>query len=41
MPWAVAGVAALIVQALVPGFWFIVAGSLSGAIAGGFLDERE
>lgn len=41
MPWVVAGAVALVVQAFVPGFWFIVAGSLSGALAGGFLDERE
>ncbi|NWG24433.1 MAG: AzlC family ABC transporter permease [Pseudorhodoplanes sp.] len=41
IPWVIAGAVALAVQATVPGFWFIVAGSLSGAIAGGFIDERK
>lgn len=41
VPWAAAGVVALLVQALVPGYWFMIAGSLSGAIAGGFIDERR
>ncbi|MBZ0138471.1 MAG: AzlC family ABC transporter permease [Pseudorhodoplanes sp.] len=41
VPWAVAGAVALLVQALVPGYWFMIAGSLSGAVAGGFVDERK
>lgn len=41
IPWAVAGAVALTVQALVPGFWFIVAGALSGAVAGGFVDDPQ
>lgn len=41
IPWAVAGGVALAVQALVPGFWFIIAGALSGAVAGGFVDDRR
>ena len=40
LPWAVAGGVALLVAALVPGWWFIIAGSLAGGIAGGFIDER-
>jgi len=36
--WAIAGVVALAVQYLVPGWWFIVAGSIAGAVAGGFLE---
>lgn len=36
--WAIAGAVALAVQYLVPGWWFIVAGSIAGAIAGGFLE---
>jgi 4-azaleucine resistance transporter AzlC len=36
--WLVAGVVALIVQHLVGGWWFIVAGAIAGSIAGGFLD---
>jgi predicted branched-subunit amino acid permease len=39
--WAVAGVVALAVQSLVPGWWFIIAGSLAGALAGAFLEERR
>ncbi|MBX3552884.1 MAG: AzlC family ABC transporter permease [Pseudolabrys sp.] len=38
MAWAIAGAVALAVQYLVPGWWFIVAGSIAGAIAGGFLE---
>jgi 4-azaleucine resistance transporter AzlC len=40
IPWAIAGAVALIVAALVPGWWFIMAGSVAGGIAGGFIDER-
>jgi 4-azaleucine resistance transporter AzlC len=39
IPWAVAGGVALLVAALVPGWWFIIIGSVAGAIAGGFIDE--
>ena len=35
VPWAVAGVVALIVAELVEGWWFIVAGALAGSIAAG------
>lgn len=35
LPWAVAGVVGLAVAALVPGWWFIVAGALAGSIAAG------
>jgi predicted branched-subunit amino acid permease len=38
--WAIAGIVALVVQHLVPGWWFIIAGSLAGALAGAFLDEK-
>ena len=40
IPWAVAGGVALLVATFVPGWWFIIAGSLAGGIAGGFVDER-
>jgi predicted branched-subunit amino acid permease len=33
-------VVALIVQHLVAGWWFIIAGSLAGALAGALLDEK-
>jgi predicted branched-subunit amino acid permease len=37
--WVIAGAVALIVSYLVPGWWFIVAGALTGSIAGAFIDE--
>jgi predicted branched-subunit amino acid permease len=39
--WAVAGIVAVAVERLVPGWWFIVAGSIVGAVAGGYLDEQN
>jgi len=39
--WAVAGAVALAVQSLVPGWWFIIAGSLAGALAGAFLEDKR
>ena len=38
LPWAVAGAVALAVQALVPGYLFIIAGALAGMAAGAFAD---
>ena len=40
LPWAVAALVGISVQALVPGYVFIVAGALAGALAGAFLDDR-
>jgi predicted branched-subunit amino acid permease len=40
IPWAVAGIVALVVAALIPGWWFIMAGAVAGGIAGGFVDDR-
>jgi 4-azaleucine resistance transporter AzlC len=40
IPWAIAGGTALLVAALIPGWWFIMAGAVAGALAGGFIDER-
>jgi predicted branched-subunit amino acid permease len=39
MPWVVAGAVALTVHWLVPGWWFIIAGAVSGAISAGLMDE--
>jgi len=39
LPWAIAGATALIVQYLVPGYWYVVVGALAGAFSGGFIDE--
>ncbi|MGA7211565.1 MAG: AzlC family ABC transporter permease [Pseudolabrys sp.] len=38
--WLVAGIVAVAVERLIPGWWFIVAGSIVGAVAGGYLDEQ-
>ena len=38
--WAVAAAVAFAVQHLVPGWWFILAGAIAGALAEGFADER-
>ena len=40
VPWAVAGATALAVQALAPGYAFILAGALAGMLAGAFVHER-
>ena len=39
VPWAVAGLTALAVAALVPGWWFIIAGALAGTISAGLTDD--
>ena len=38
LPWAVAGITALVVQALVPGYAYIVVGALAGAVLEAFRD---
>jgi predicted branched-subunit amino acid permease len=40
IPWIVAGVVALVVDYLVGGWWYVVAGGLAGSLAGGFVDDR-
>jgi predicted branched-subunit amino acid permease len=37
--WVVAGAVAIIVQQLMGGWWFIVAGAVAGSVAGAFLDD--
>jgi predicted branched-subunit amino acid permease len=39
VPWAIAGLVALAVQALLPGYLFIVAGALAGLLAGALTDD--
>jgi len=39
IPWVVSGVVALAVHWLLPGWWFIIAGALSGAVSAGLMDE--
>lgn len=40
LPWAVAGAVAVTVQHFVPGFWYVIAGTLAGAIAGGLTGDE-
>jgi predicted branched-subunit amino acid permease len=39
LPWAVAGCVALIAQRLAPGYVFIMAGALAGALTGAFMGD--
>jgi 4-azaleucine resistance transporter AzlC len=39
IPWAVAGVVALMVHWLLPGWWFIIAGAVSGSLSAGLMDD--
>lgn len=41
LPWIIAGLVALVTAKLVAGYAFIIAGALSGALAGAFLDDRS
>lgn len=41
VPWAVSGIVALTVHWLLPGWWFIIAGAISGAVSAGLMDEPE
>jgi predicted branched-subunit amino acid permease len=38
IPWLVAGIVSLIVHALMPGYFFIIAGALAGVAAGMLLE---
>jgi predicted branched-subunit amino acid permease len=40
IPWLVSGVVALLVHRLVGGWWFIIAGALSGSISAGLMDDE-
>ena len=40
-PWAVAGVVALAVEIFAPGYLFIVAGALAGALTGALLENAD
>lgn len=40
LPWAIAAIVAVATQALVPGYLFIVTGSLAGALAGALIRDR-
>jgi 4-azaleucine resistance transporter AzlC len=40
VPWAVAGAVAVAAAQYLPGSWYLIAGAVAGAIAGGMQDER-
>ena len=40
VPWAVAGTAALIIRAVLPGHYYLVLGVIAGAIAGALLADE-
>jgi predicted branched-subunit amino acid permease len=39
--WGVAGIVAVIAEQVLPGYWFIIIGAVSGALIGGLLDESQ
>ncbi len=39
LPWVISGAVALAVHWAVPGWWFIIAGALSGSVCAGLIDE--
>ncbi len=41
LAWVAAGAVALLVQQLVGGWWFIVAGAVAGSVVGGLIDDRD
>jgi predicted branched-subunit amino acid permease len=41
LPWAVAGIVALAVEALAPGYLFIIAGALAGALTGALTKDAH
>jgi hypothetical protein len=41
LPWGVAGLVGIAVQALVPGYLFIVAGALAGAVTGALVRAAD
>jgi predicted branched-subunit amino acid permease len=38
--WVVGGAVAVIVDYLFGGMWYLIAGAISGSVAGGFIDDR-
>jgi predicted branched-subunit amino acid permease len=40
IPWAVAGLVALTVHWLVPGYWFIIVGAIAGSVSAGVLSDE-
>jgi predicted branched-subunit amino acid permease len=40
IPWAVAGVVALVVHRFAAGYWFIIAGAIAGSASAGLVDDE-
>ena len=40
VPWLVAALAAVVVQGLVQGYWFIIAGGIAGALTAGLMNDE-
>lgn len=39
IPWVVAGIVAVTVNWLIPGYWFIIAGTVAGTLTAGLMDD--
>jgi predicted branched-subunit amino acid permease len=39
--WGVAGIVAVAAEQVLPGYWFVIVGAVSGALVGGFLDDTK
>jgi predicted branched-subunit amino acid permease len=39
--WGVAGIIAVAAEQVLPGYWFVIVGAVSGALVGGFLDDTK
>ena len=40
IPWLIGGGVALLVDWLVPGWWYLVSGAVAGSVAGGFIHDQ-
>jgi branched chain amino acid efflux pump len=40
IPWVVAGIVALAVHWLVPGYWFIISGAIAGSVSAGVMSDE-
>ncbi len=40
IPWVIAGIVALAVHWLVPGYWFIISGAIAGSVSAGLMSDE-
>jgi predicted branched-subunit amino acid permease len=40
IPWVIAGIVALVVHWLVPGYWFIISGAVAGSVSAGLMSDE-